>query len=88
MERPATSCDFCGDTQGLREYPTDHGIIKWYACPACTSLIEAEAWDRIIERSFAAHAQLRPVPQAEGAVLRKQIENLVEAFRSFRLVAV
>ena len=88
MERPATSCDFCGDSQGLREYPIDHGVIKWYACATCASLIEAEEWDRVIERSFAAHAQLRPVPQREEPILRKQAENLVEAFRSFRLVAV
>ena len=88
MERPATSCDFCGDSQGLREYPTDHTAIKWYACPTCTRMIEAEEWERLIERSFAAHAQICPVPQSEGPILRKQVENLVEEFRSFRLVAV
>ncbi len=88
MERPATSCDFCGDPQGLREYPTDHSLITWYACATCTRRIEAEEWDRLIERSLCAHAELRPVPEGEEPTLRQQVENLVEAFRSFRLVAV
>ena len=88
MERPATTCDFCGDSQNLREYPTDHGVINWYACATCAGLIEAEKWDRLIERSVSAHAQLRAVSQAEEPILRKQAENLLAAFRSFRLVAV
>ena len=88
MERPATSCDFCGNSQKLREYPTDHAGIEWFACPTCTNLIETEEWDRVIERSITAHAQLRPVRCGEEPILRKQVETLVESFRSFRLVAV
>ena len=88
MERPVTSCDFCGNSQQLREYPIDHGIIKWYACPTCTRFIETEEWDRLIEHSFAAHAQLHAIHCGEEPILRKQVQNLVEAFRSLRLVAV
>ena len=88
MDRPATSCDFCGDSQVLREYLMDHGDIKWYACATCTRIIEREEWVRLSERSFAAHAQLRPVPCSEESTLRTQVENHVAAFRSVRLVAV
>ncbi len=88
MERPATSCDFCGDSQELQEHPIDHAALKWYTCTTCTRIIEDEEWDHLVERSFVARDQLHSVPQGEESILRKQVENLVEAFRSFRLVTV
>ncbi len=88
MQRPSSCCDFCGVSQTLREYPADHVGINWYACLGCAGIIEAEEWDRLIERSLAAYARIRPLPDCEEPIRRQQVENLVEAFRSFRSVAV
>jgi hypothetical protein len=86
MERPPSCCDFCGDTNCLREYPTDNGGINWYVCATCTQFIDAEKWEQLIERSLNAYVQLRAVPDGEEDVLRKHVEQLVQAFRSFGLV--
>jgi hypothetical protein len=88
MERPPSCCDFCGDCQCLREYPADHGVINWYACANCAALIDGEQWQPLIEGSLAAYVQLRAVPDGEEAVLRNHVEQLVNAFRSFRVVQV
>jgi hypothetical protein len=68
--------------------PADHCSINWYACADCARLIDAQHWELLIERSLAAYAQIRPIPEGEEPILRKQVEHLVEAFRSFRLVSV
>ena len=88
MERPPSCCDFCGEVNCLREYPTENGIINWYACASCTTLIESERWEPLIERSLNAYVQLRAVPEGEEEVLRKHVEQMVQAFRSFRMVGV
>lgn len=51
-------------------------------------MIDAEDWKRLIERSLAAYAQIRPIPDSEEPVLREQVERLVKNFRLVRLVAV
>ena len=86
MERPPSSCDFCGDFECLREYPTDHAAANWYACVECARLIDSEQWQRLAERSLTAHVNLTAVPDGEESVLRTHVEQLVHAFRSFRLV--
>lgn len=86
MERSPSCCDFCGDYQCLREYPTDDHAVNWYACANCARLIDAENWEQLIERSLEAYGQLRAVPDGEEPVLRNHVEELVNAFRSFRLV--
>jgi hypothetical protein len=88
MERPLSCCDFCGDCQCLREYPTDHSAVNWYACGNCARLVDAENWERLIERSLAAYGRIRAIPDGEEPILRQHVEQLVQAFRSFRLVAV
>jgi hypothetical protein len=70
----------------FQEYGTDLGDLNWYACAECARIIDAEAWEQLIERSLAAHAQIRPIPDADKPILRKQVENLVESFRAIRLV--
>jgi hypothetical protein len=72
----------------LQEYPTDQGVRSWYACGDCARIIEAEDWAQLIERSLAAYAQIRAIPDADEPILRKQVEDLVENFRTVRLVAV
>lgn len=88
MQRRPSCCDFCGDAQTLQEYPTDHGVRSWYACTDCARIIEAEDWQQLIERNLAAYAQIRAIPDADEPILRKHVEDLVEAFRAIRLVAV
>ena len=87
MERPPSCCDFCGDSRTFQEYPTDHAAVNWYACACCARLIDAEHWKQLIERSLEAYAQIRLIPDGEEPILRKHVEQLVEAFRAFRLVA-
>jgi hypothetical protein len=65
-----------------------HEVIQWYACPECAELIDAEDWDRLVERSLAAYAQIRPMPDGDEPILRSQVEHLVQVFRTLRLVAV
>jgi hypothetical protein len=88
VERPPSCCDFCGESQCLREYPTDRAAIKWYACENCTRLIEAEQWEQLIERSLTAYVHLRAVPDGEESALRDHVDHLVAAFRKYRLVSV
>lgn len=88
MDRPPSCCDFCGDSPAFQEYETDHRDFNWYACGECARIIDAEAWEQLIERSLAAHAQIRPTPDGDEPILRKQAEHLVEAFRAFRPVGV
>jgi hypothetical protein len=86
MDRPPSCCDFCGDSPAFQEYGTDRGKVNWYACADCIRIIDAEAWEQLIERSLAAHAQIRPTPDTDEPILRRQAERLVEAFRAIRLV--
>jgi len=88
MQRQPSCCDFCGNAQTLREYPTQRGGVTWYACPDCDRIIKAEDWNRLIERSFAAYARIRPVPDSEEPILRRHVARLVEDFRSLQLVSV
>jgi len=87
MERPPSCSDFCGDFRTFQEYPTDHAAVNWYACADCTRLIDAGHWKQLIEQSLEAYAQIRLIPDGEEPILRKHVEQLVEAFRAFRLVA-
>lgn len=84
MQRKPSCCDFCGDSRVFQEYPA---AVNWYACADCARLIDAEEWEQLIERSLAEHAQIRPIPDADKPILRKQVENLVEGFRALWLVA-
>jgi hypothetical protein len=88
MQRQSTCCDLCGGFQDLRQYPTGKGAVSWYACADCARLIDAELWEQLIERSIAAYGQIRPIPVGEEPILRQHVEQLVHAFRSFRLVGV
>ena len=54
----------------------------------CASIIEAEAWERLVERSLAAYAHIRLTPDPDEPVLRQQVEHLVRAFQACRLAAV
>jgi len=88
MQRQSTCCDFCGGFQNLRQYPTGQGALSWYACADCASLIDAEYWEQLVERSLDAYGQIRPIPDGEEPILREHVEQLVQAFRSFRPVGV
>lgn len=87
MDRPPSCCDFCGDLRTFQEYPTDSRAVNWYACSECAAFIDAQDWKQLIERSLAAYAQVRPIPDGEERILRERVENLVATFRSFRFVA-
>ena len=87
MDRPPSCCDFCGRSESLQEYPTDHGIVNWYVCADCARMIDTEQWDQLIDRSFAAYTRIRAVPDSDEPVLRQQVESLVHAFRAVRLAA-
>jgi hypothetical protein len=80
--------DFCGNTEKLQEYLVVDETIQWYACADCAELIDTDNWELLIERNLAAYAQIRPIPDGEEPILREQVEHLVEAFRTFRLVTV
>jgi len=71
----------------FQEYGTDLGDLNWYACAQCAGIVDAEAWEELIERNFAAHARIAPIPKADEPMLRAQAEHLVRAFRALRLVA-
>jgi hypothetical protein len=81
MIRQTPHCDFCGDAERLKRYPSAAGF-DWYACPACVELIQDEDWDQLTERSIAAHIAARRRRDREHDVLRRQVENLVTAFRT------
>jgi len=87
MDRPPSCCDFCGDSRAFQEYGTDLADLNWYACAECTRIIDAEVWEKLVERSVAAHAHIRPTPDGDEPALRTQAEYLVLAFRALRLVA-
>ncbi len=72
----------------MEEYPTDREGTDWYACRECAQLIDRADWDRLIQRSLAAYAEIRSIPDGEEAILRRQVENLVRTFRAVRLVPV
>ncbi len=89
MERTPSCCDFCGSTEKLQEYLVgDDETFKWYACADCTELIETDNWELLIDRALVAYTDTRWTPEGEEPVVRKQVENLVLAFRAFRLVPV
>jgi hypothetical protein len=88
MQCQSPCCDFCGSFQDLRQYSTGHGSVSWYACADCAGFIDAELWKQVVERSLAAYAQIRSIPDGEELILRQHVEQLVQAFRSFRLVSV
>ena len=85
MNRQPLFCDFCAFPGISKAYPTDEPVIHWYACPACDELIENEDWDRLVDRCLAAYGQTRLSDDERGVVLG-QVEALVRAFRSCRLV--
>jgi len=87
MQRQPSCCDFCGSLETLQEYLVGDETIKWFACSECAGLIEIEDWGELIERSLAAYAELRWIPECEVPILRKQVENLVRTFRIFHLVS-
>lgn len=87
MDRPPSCCDFCGDSRAFQEYGTDHRDVNWYACADCTRIIDAEAWEELIERTLAAHAHIRLTPDGDEPILRQHVEHLVDTFRAIRLVA-
>ena len=74
--------------RGAQVYPTDPEGIIWYACPEYARLVDAESWDRLIQRSVVACAQIRQIPEDEIRLLRRQMEQLVENFRVVRLATV
>jgi len=86
MDRQPLFCDFCAFSEISKAYPTDEPGIHWYACPACVELIENEDWDRLVDRCLAAYGQTRFLSDDEKRVVLAQVEALVRAFRSFRLV--
>ena len=88
MERITCCCDFCGDSHSLREYLIDRGAITWYACEDCARLIGGEHWETLIEHSLAAYRQIRAIGDSEESLLRDHVEQLVKAFRAFRLATV
>lgn len=88
MQRQPFCCDFCGFRGVSQVYPTDAEGIKWYACLECARLVDAESWDRLIQGSVVACAQIRQIPEDEMCVLRRQMEQLVENFRVVRLSTV
>ena len=87
MHRQPSCCDFCGSLEALREYLVGDETIKWFVCSECARFIEIEDWDRLIERSLRACSGVRWIPKGEEPIVRKQVEDLVSAFRAFRLVA-
>jgi hypothetical protein len=87
MKRESSHCDFCGAVQLLKRYPTDAPGIDWYACPDCVEIIQCRDWGKLAERSLAAYATLRSIPDDEQNVVRRQVENLVKAFRTLCLRA-
>lgn len=86
MQRIPSCCDFCGDSNNLREYQAERAGINWFACEDCARLVDAEHWEELIEHSLAAYRQIRPIPDGEEPTLRQHVEQLVHASRSFRLV--
>jgi len=88
MKREFSPCDFCGAVKGLKRYPTDAPGVDWYVCPDCAAFIRNDDWSRLIDRSVAAYASFRPIPESEQILLRHQVENLVKAFRMFCVVQV
>ena len=88
MDRPPSCCDFCGENNNVRECTTDFDGIVWYACPKCASLIHAEEWAPLVERSLEAYARIRSIPDGDEPILRAQVEHLVDTFRAVRPVAV
>jgi hypothetical protein len=88
MQHQSSCCDFCGDSRTFQDYATDHGGINWYACVDCARLIQAEHWGQLIEHSLAAYRQIRRISDGEEPILRDHVEQLVGAFRAFRVVPV
>jgi len=88
MQRQPSCCDFCGFPNISQKYPTDTEGISWYACLECARLVDIESWERLIQRSTVACAQIRPISEDEMCVLRRQMEQLVENFRVVRLATV
>ncbi len=88
MGRTPFCCDFCGSTEKIQHYLVgDDETFKWYACADCASLIDAEHWAQLVEHSLAGYRQIRPIPNGEEPILREHVEQLVQAFRSFPLLA-
>lgn len=87
MQRQPSCCDFCGSLETLLEYLVGDEPIKWFVCSECARFIEIKDWDRLIERSLGACAEVRWIPEGEEPIVRKQVEDLVSAFRAFHLVA-
>ncbi|MBV9482961.1 MAG: hypothetical protein JO249_19795 [Acidobacteria bacterium] len=84
MQCSSSCCDFCGNAADLQQYPTVHGSVTWYACAECARIIATESWEQLIERSLAAYRDIRPITEGEEPILRNHVEQLVQAFRSFR----
>jgi hypothetical protein len=50
--------------------------------------MQAEHWGQLIEHSLGAYKQIRLIPDGEEPILRENVEQLVGAFRAFRVVPV
>lgn len=72
----------------MRQYPSGQGALSWYACADCARLIDAEHWEEIVEHSLDAYRHIRSISDDEEPILREHVQQLVNVFRSFRLVAV
>lgn len=83
MERTPSCCDFCGNTENLQEYLVGDETITWYVCAECAELIDTDNWELLIERSLNGYTDVRWTPEGEEEVVRKQVENLILAFRAF-----
>jgi hypothetical protein len=51
-------------------------------------VMQAEHWGQLIEHSLGAYKQIRLIPDGEEPILRENVEQLVGAFRAFRVVPV
>lgn len=89
---PVRACDFCGRREVFHVYPTaDHclpdpgppGVLPvmmssegWAACIRCARLIDAERWDRLLERATDEFIRNHPEAAARRAGLRASTGSL------------
>ncbi len=57
----------------------------WLACDDCSRLIDAGAWDRLVDRSVAAIVAGESVGRDEVVALRATVSALHHGFRRHRL---
>ncbi len=83
MKRPALSCDFCGCPEPLIPYQ-EPGFC-WYACPACTQLIQNQEWEALAESCLEAFDSTR-LSSSDKSLLAEEAQALVTAFRECLLI--